>query len=240
MGPAKSYKTGAVVSSYPKPMLVLEGDVGGLDVIKEPIVSLSNLTELEAESKKERSALPPISMYQFAQGGGAALNDVYSMTADLLSFPNFNKAGNIVLKACPWKTVVIDPITALSNIVLAHHAGTQPSNMADPRKWASLVGGKVFQTIGIFTTLPCHTVFIFHSETDKNELTGEIRVLPTMYARFREQVGSIFSQFFYQVIEYEQDAVFGHHAALGCHMANESYYRKTPVYWDPVSKTIKS
>ena len=37
-----------------------------------------------------------------------------------------------------------------------------------------------------------------------------------------------------------QDAVFGHHAALGCHMANESYYRKAPVYWDAVSKTIKS
>ena len=37
-----------------------------------------------------------------------------------------------------------------------------------------------------------------------------------------------------------QDAVFGHHAALGCHMANESYYRKAPVYWDQVSKTIKS
>jgi predicted dehydrogenase len=37
-----------------------------------------------------------------------------------------------------------------------------------------------------------------------------------------------------------QDVVFGHHAALGCHMANESYYRKTPVYWDPASQTIKS
>ena len=37
-----------------------------------------------------------------------------------------------------------------------------------------------------------------------------------------------------------QDAVFGHHAALGCHMANESYYRKAPVYWDEASKTIKS
>src|SRR5882672_6250751 len=37
-----------------------------------------------------------------------------------------------------------------------------------------------------------------------------------------------------------QDAVFGHHAALGCHMANESYYRKKPVYWDAVSQTIKS
>ena len=37
-----------------------------------------------------------------------------------------------------------------------------------------------------------------------------------------------------------QDAVFGHHAALGCHMANESYYRKSPVYWDEASQTIKS
>jgi predicted dehydrogenase len=37
-----------------------------------------------------------------------------------------------------------------------------------------------------------------------------------------------------------QDAVFGHNAALGCHMANESYFRGKPVYWDPVSKSIKS
>jgi hypothetical protein len=36
-----------------------------------------------------------------------------------------------------------------------------------------------------------------------------------------------------------QDVVFGHNAALGCHMANESYYRKSPVYWDAVSQTIK-
>jgi len=37
-----------------------------------------------------------------------------------------------------------------------------------------------------------------------------------------------------------QDAVFGHNAALGCHMANESYFRKMPVYWDSASQTIKS
>ena len=37
-----------------------------------------------------------------------------------------------------------------------------------------------------------------------------------------------------------QDAVFGHNAALGCHLANESYYRKSPVYWDPVSQSIMS
>ena len=37
-----------------------------------------------------------------------------------------------------------------------------------------------------------------------------------------------------------QDAVFGHHAALGCHMANESYYQGRPVHWDESSHTIKS
>jgi hypothetical protein len=37
-----------------------------------------------------------------------------------------------------------------------------------------------------------------------------------------------------------EDAVFGHHAALACHMANESYFRKAAVTWDEGSKRIKS
>ena len=36
-----------------------------------------------------------------------------------------------------------------------------------------------------------------------------------------------------------EDAVFGHHAALACHMANESYFRHAPVTWDDASRTIK-
>ncbi len=36
-----------------------------------------------------------------------------------------------------------------------------------------------------------------------------------------------------------EDAVFGNHAALACHMANESYFRKTPVTLDPATHTIK-
>jgi hypothetical protein len=30
-----------------------------------------------------------------------------------------------------------------------------------------------------------------------------------------------------------EDALFGHHAALACHMANESYFRHSAVSWDP-------
>ena len=29
-----------------------------------------------------------------------------------------------------------------------------------------------------------------------------------------------------------EDVVFGHHAALACHMANESYFRKAPTTWN--------
>jgi predicted dehydrogenase len=37
-----------------------------------------------------------------------------------------------------------------------------------------------------------------------------------------------------------QDIAFGHHAALACHLANESYFRKCPVRWDEASQSIKS
>jgi predicted dehydrogenase len=37
-----------------------------------------------------------------------------------------------------------------------------------------------------------------------------------------------------------EDAVFGHHAALACHMANESYFRQQAVRWDPATNEIKN
>lgn len=37
-----------------------------------------------------------------------------------------------------------------------------------------------------------------------------------------------------------EDAVFGHHAALACHMANEAHFRGKTVTWDAASKSIKS
>jgi predicted dehydrogenase len=36
-----------------------------------------------------------------------------------------------------------------------------------------------------------------------------------------------------------EDAVFGHHAALACHMANESYFRRSAVTWDAASGATK-
>lgn len=36
-----------------------------------------------------------------------------------------------------------------------------------------------------------------------------------------------------------EDVVFGHHAALACHMANESYSRNGAVTWDEATRTIR-
>ena len=36
-----------------------------------------------------------------------------------------------------------------------------------------------------------------------------------------------------------EDVVFGHNAALACHMANEAFFRRTTVSWDEATKTIK-
>ena len=37
-----------------------------------------------------------------------------------------------------------------------------------------------------------------------------------------------------------ENAVFGNHAALACHMANESYFQKKPVFWNEEARTISA
>jgi hypothetical protein len=37
-----------------------------------------------------------------------------------------------------------------------------------------------------------------------------------------------------------EDAQFGHNAALACHMANESYFRKAIVSWDETARALRS
>src|SRR6266851_4912022 len=49
---------------------------------------------------------------------------------------------------------------------------------------------------------------------------------------------------FFQAVRTRQpvveDVVFGHHAALACHMANESYFRRSEVTWDAAAEKIKT
>jgi len=48
---------------------------------------------------------------------------------------------------------------------------------------------------------------------------------------------------FFRVVETREhvigEEVFGNHAAIGCHLANYSYFHRTVATWDAATKTIK-
>lgn len=200
MGPPMSYKTGAVVSTYPKPLLVLEFDTGGLDVVRQPITRIKP-SEFLAYSEKPLEQQPPILGVEMAQSKHQELSMVYS-SADSVPLITFTEIVNLIVRSkCPWKTVVVDPLTGLTEAILGHIGATNSPAMQDARKWASMVGFKIQQTISVIQGLPCHTVFIMHTATEKNELTGEISTTPMIPSSLRERIGGMFSQFFYAGVE---------------------------------------
>jgi predicted dehydrogenase len=68
---------------------------------------------------------------------------------------------------------------------------------------------------------------------------GENYDYPDGYSEFAEHLWN-----FFQSVRTRQpsveDAVFGNNAALGCHMANYSYFQKCPAVWDASTRKITS
>jgi hypothetical protein len=208
MGPPFSYKTGAVVSSYPKPMLVLEFDTGGLDVVKAPIVEVDP-SKIVLECKREQKDLPPIQAVLFNTVTKRQL-DFAKLNTDgnAVSFAFLDVVNKIVLNGCPWKTIVLDPITGLTEAFIGHIYAVDSEAMKDARNWASRVGVLIQRSINVIQGLPCHTVFIIHVQTDKNEITGEIVTEPMIPSAIRQHIGRLFSQMFYAVIEQGKPVVY--------------------------------
>ena len=66
----------------------------------------------------------------------------------------------------------------------------------------------------------------------------ETYTLPQGYNDTAEHIAN----FFRAVVTREhvvEDEVFGNNAAIGCHLANYSYFHRTIATWDPATKTIK-
>lgn len=235
MGPPKAYKTGAVIGTYPRPLICLQGDEGGMDIIpklpadtKSPFkmeVTQKDLvwikpTEIDSYTQKETKDLSPITAVSFSDSKQGLLTGDFAITPDPKNFPSFNAIGNALIKKCPWKTVVIDPVTVLQGIIYGHLAATNPGALADPRQWASKIGLKVQQTMAEMCKIQAHVIFLMHTETDKIELTGEIRTEAMLYSKFRQLVGGLFSQFLYAEVEGGKPIVYtqsqGFVKGLGC------------------------
>ncbi len=82
----------------------------------------------------------------------------------------------------------------------------------------------------------------WHAKHD-GELTHEAIPETTVYKGNGEDDGVLHLRNFFRSVKSRapvvEDAKFGHHAALACHMANESYFRRGPVTWDEGSRSIK-
>ena len=218
-GPPKTFKTGSVVGTYPKPMLVIQFDPGGLEIIRDQNkIKWMTIDELKAFIVSKATPSTDITAVDLAFKPAFDLVTNYVPAQNKVSFEGIVAVANMLREHNPFKTIVIDTVTGLSESIWQHQAVVNAAALADPRKWAGNIGMKVSQLIDWFTGLPCNSVFIFHSEIDKNELTGEIRIIPSVYSKLRDFLGGKFSQFVYQEGDGTQVRVkpFGNIKGIGC------------------------
>lgn len=226
MGRPKTFKTGAILGSYPKPILHLSFDQGGVDVIPKstdvittpgyikPDVSYEEVTHLKPGQIGTTLATPfsKIVSIDYTISETMAIDLALTPAKASQPFTNFvndyetlrsfiggKKAQGQEL---PWKTVCFDGITGFEQIVLNHISSANPGALADARQWASMVGGKVRQAILSLTTWPCHVVVLMHSNLDVNELNKVISETPNVYSALRNDISGMFSQFFYSCVNF--------------------------------------
>jgi hypothetical protein len=229
MGPPKSFKTGAVVGSYPKPMLYLGFDQGGITVVPPKGRQVSNgemimdscfedivhikPREVKGWLSKEQ---PKILAVDYNTQGTADIDLFFRPAPNSAPFQNFifdyNELSTYIrsTQSVPWRTVVFDSVTGYEDLILNHISQSNPQAMEDARRWAGQTGGKVRQTIITLCTWPCHVVFIMHSQIEKNETTGTVTELPSVFSNLRSDIGGLFSQFFYAVKNNGQPKIWPH------------------------------
>ncbi len=214
-GPPKSFKTGAVVGTYPQPLLCLEYDHDGLSIIRDPVTMVTPEKLMIDLIDK----IPPIGItgVDMTNLNKAVLSEIYVPRPDTQTFPKTVQVINALVKSCPFKTIVIDTVTGLSDCIYGHQSAVNASALADARKWAGNIGMKVKQVIDTTCQINANVVVIFHSDTEKNELTGEIRELPMVYSKLREFLGAMFSQFFYATPDFKvKTKAFQNVKGIGC------------------------
>jgi hypothetical protein len=217
-GPPKAFKTGAVVGSYPKPLLYFGFDVDGLSVIPSKTAprdtalipfdcSYEDIAFCEPGKLKEwvaKTEQPKILCVDYTKVRPQLLDLDYMPLKSQEGLQKFQAPGTgdfnqIAGKAAlPWKTIVLDGVTGYMETVLSHFSSLNPNRMADARDWAFRVGQMVKTVMCSMTMLPTHVVVLMHDELDKNELSQQINIIPSVYGKELKNIsGGLFSQYFY-------------------------------------------
>lgn len=206
-GAPKTWKTGSIlgdekakIKSYPQPILVLEFDPGGHEIC--PDVKPEHVIQFEEFKRRitAKEAPPNITVVDLSFKAKLAFTDDYAPSKDADSFKQTVESINLLRTFCPFKTILVDPVTELSNSIYRHQAVTNSTALADARKWAGNIGAKVQQVIEYVCALPANVVFLFHTEVVTVEETKKIYEQPMVYSKLRDYVGGKFTQYFYQTM----------------------------------------
>jgi len=222
-GLPKSAKTVAVVGTYPKPMLVFCFDEEGLSVIPrrdtvippdliQPDIRYEDVVWCNPEEigkyldHTPADQLPKVVAMNFYDATLRQVDLQFQAAANSMPMSRLMNALNLVVTGDggrtrrdpnPFRTIVLDSTTGMTDIILGLIAQINPNSLKDGRLWAPLVGSKVQQIVGVVCGIQSHVVFIAHSQLDKNELVGSIIELPAIYSSYREKIGAYLSQFLY-------------------------------------------
>jgi hypothetical protein len=222
-GSPKSFKTGAVVGTYPKPMLYLGFDVDGVSVIpsaKQPVnpalikfnVTHEEIVQCEPGKLREwaakpESAQPKVLCVDYTSIRPNKLSLEYNPIKDQLALNKFQHPDTgdfncLQAATLPWKTIVFDGITGYSEVILSHFSSMNPNRMADARDWAFQVGQMCKRLCTAITTLKAHVVVLMHDETEKNDINGQVNTIPLVHGKdMKNMVGGLFSQYFYSAMQ---------------------------------------
>lgn len=145
--------------------------------------------------------LKPITVLDLSFKASTNMETAYSPAKDEDVFAQTVNTINLLRGTgakLPFKTILVDPVTELSDAIWRHQAVLNTAALSDARKWAGNIGMKVGQVIGYVNALPTNTVFVFHTETNTDEETKKVTEQPMVYSKLRNYLGGLFSQFFYQ------------------------------------------
>lgn len=225
-GRPKAFKTGGLLT-YPKPLLYLGFDTGGLDVLPsknspktsdmipfdctyEDVV-FCEPGDLKSWVTKPKEQQPKILAIDYTKLRPMTIDLNYLPTRSqdaLIAFQSndMNKLGDLNVigihaqknKTLPWATIGWDGVSGYRTSVLSHFSSIAPNRMADARDWAYQSGQMCKRVMEVLVLYPCHIVVLMHDEMEKNDLSQQIDIIPAVDGKDLKNIaGGLFSQYFY-------------------------------------------
>jgi len=172
-GDSGSGKTRSIITA-PGPILVDSFDPGGTDTIRKAINDGKVVADTRWE--KENPAAPDVFLKWQAE---------YKRRRQTKFFDHF-------------KTYVIDSATTWSGTIMNQELKRQGRSGGPPQQNDYLPVMQVMENLikDMTSNLPCNLILICHEDSDKDELTGRIKIGPLFIGKLKMRIPLLFSEFY--------------------------------------------